>query len=123
MDIIITGEKTLKEINDAFHAKFPYLKLNFFSSAHESHEASSIWDTLNPEMKLSQVSRTVNPDHLSINGHLKVETLEQEFQRRYDIGMQVMRKQGDRWVQTISSDDWTLAEQNREGEKSTQTVS
>lgn len=120
MDIVITPDKTLKEISDEFHTKFPFLKLNFYSSAHDAHEASSIWDTLNPDLKISQVSEKVPVDHLSINGHLKVANFEQEFQRRYDFGVQVMRKQGDRWIQTVSSDDWTISEQNREGERASQ---
>ena len=44
----ITDNVTIKEIQDAFNQKFPYLKLEFYSEHHESGEGSSDKTKLDP---------------------------------------------------------------------------
>jgi hypothetical protein len=116
MNITITADKTLKKISEEFSQKFPNLKLEFYSAPHQVGEKSSLWDKLNLDQPISKVGNFGHDETLSINGHIKVANLEQQFQKLYGIGMQVMRRRGPNWVQTSASDDWTLAQQNREGE-------
>ena len=117
MDITITPEKTLKEISEEFQSQFPYLKLHFYTEKHGVKEHSSLWDTLNMELNLKQVGSEAHGEKLHVSGDKVVKDLEQEFQDLFGIGMQVMRRKGRQWIQTITSDERTLDETNRIGQE------
>ncbi len=46
---------------------------------------------------------------------MKVRTLENVFYETYGLKVQVFRLSGNIWLQTTSTDEWTLHEQNRKG--------
>lgn len=115
--ITITADKTLDQINEEFVAHFPHLRLQFYTEPHKAGEDSSLWDTANMKLKLSEVGNFDHDEDLSINDHLKVETFEQKFQDLFGLGVQVMYFKDGKWNQTRTSDDWTLAEQNAQSQK------
>ncbi len=53
---------------------------------------------------------------VNINGERTIAELEEEFKARFDLPVQVFRKTGNVWIETSLTQDWTLAQQNREGE-------
>jgi len=48
---------------------------------------------------------------------MKVSELEKIFLEDYGLNVQVFRNSGRVWLETTMTDDWTLAEQNRQGEE------
>lgn len=117
MDIQVSANKTLGEISDEFHKKFPYLKIEFFSKEHEEGEANKKSSMLDHALTVSEAGTFDHEEEISINGHLKVDTLEHHFQEVFGIGLQVFRRSGKLWLQTTTTDHWTLSEQNRTGEE------
>jgi len=115
-EIIVTADKTLEEIAQAFHSKFPFLKLEFFSHRHAEDEVSPKKDKLDTNLTIGEAGTFDHEEELSIHGNLKVATLEKNFQDLYGIGLQVLRRSGQLWIQTATTDDWTLSKQNQEGE-------
>ncbi len=116
--MIITDSKKLNEIKREFSEKFPYLKLEFYAKAHKEGEGSKDSQKIDGEHTIGSVRATHAEGDLSINGHLKVGTFERMFFEKYGLNAQVFRKSGTIWLQTISTDEWTLTEQNSRGEKS-----
>lgn len=114
----ITNKKTITEIQDEFNAKFPNLKIEFYKKAHEQGEGSPAKETLDANNTIGEVRTNVHTGDLSINGNLKVTTLEQRFEEEYGLHAQVLRQSGDVWIQTTATDEWTLAEQNDRGKDS-----
>lgn len=112
----ITDDKMLKEIQDEFHAKFPNLKIEFYSIPHGVGEGSTEHRHI-PSAQTIGTVRTIHTEgELSINGHLKVSTLEAAFTNKYGLNVQVFRRSsGDEWLQTTSTDHWTLTQQNEHG--------
>ena len=117
MAIHITKDKLLSDIQDEFHAKFPYLKIEFFKKGHELHESTAKSARLDGGLTIAEAGHFDHEEDLSIDGHLKVATLEALFQDHFGIGAQVFRKSGNAWIQTTVTDDWTLAHQNRDGQE------
>jgi len=115
--ITITAEKTLDQINDEFKAHFPHLRLKFYTEKHGAGEESSLWDTANMKLPLSEVGAFDHEEKLSIDGHQKVSTFESKFQDMYGLGVQVMYFKDGKWHQTRTSDDWTLSQQNTQSGK------
>ncbi len=114
----ITDSKKLKDIQQEFNNKFPYLKLEFYKGKHESGKPSPVGKQLNPEKTIGQVRTVQNEGDMSIDGRLKVCTLEDRFWAHYGLNVQVFRLSGNLWLQTSTTDQWTLTEQNRKGESS-----
>jgi hypothetical protein len=113
----ISDERTLAEVQREFHEKFPFLKLAFYSTPHKTGEGSQNKALINETKTIGEVRTVHNTGDLSINGHLKVSTLEQQFAEVYGLNVQVFRKSGSIWLQTITTDDWTLSAQNKKGEE------
>lgn len=112
----ITDEKKISEIQSEFRAKFPYLKLEFYAQPHTEGGVSAS-NMLDAAKTVGEV-RTIHEDgNLSINGNLKVSTLESNFKEMYGLNVQVFRRSRKIWLQTTATDEWTLAEQNRLGEE------
>ncbi len=113
--MIISDEKTLRDIQKEFNTYFPYLKIEFYSGRHGSGEGSPVQDRLAPEQRLSLIRKVHTTGDLKINPDMKVSEFEQMFLRKYGLNVQVFRKSGNLWIQTTTTDHWTLAEQNRKG--------
>lgn len=114
----ITNNKTITEIQTEFNKIFPNLKIEFYKKPHEQGEGSPIKETLDSEQTIGDVRTNAHTGNLSISGEMKVATLEQKFEEGYGLHVQVMRRSGDVWIQTTSTDEWTLTSQDDRGKDS-----
>lgn len=120
MKMIIQNTRTIQEIQEEFNALFPYLKLEFFSKLHEPGKPSHLKFKLPSEQTLGE-SRTIhNEGEIIITPQSTVNELEQQFGYIFGLGVQVFRKTGSAWIETIMTDNETLQEQNEAGESLTQ---
>ena len=108
----ITDSKTIKEIQKEFNDKFPYLKIEFYKEAHEEKEGSPDAVKWNTDELIGRIRSNHHSGEFSINGHLKVSTLEKELEDKYGLHVQVFYKSGRIWLQTISTNDTTLSQLN-----------
>lgn len=113
--VVIKDDKTLKEIKADFNAHFPHLKIEFFSTKHSTDEGSPKAAIYDENLLLSKIREKHAEGELSIDGHLKTASFEQNFSTTFGVNVQVYRKSGNVWLQTVTTDDWTLAEQERKG--------
>lgn len=113
MNIEMHSNKKLKEINEEFQKRFPYLKLAFFEKDHAPGEVSASDDIINLNKTLGEFGSNITD--WVVNGLTVVEDLEKGFQDNTGLAVQVMRKSGDIWLQTSRTDYLTLAEQNAKG--------
>lgn len=113
--LVLTANQRLNDVAVAFHTHFPNLKLEFFAHTHARDEISLLRDRLSYEKLLSEVGHVQEVEEFGIHGNMKVSTFEQEFQARFGIGVQVLRRSGKLWLQTAGTDHWTLSKQNDEG--------
>lgn len=118
--MLITDNKTLKEVKSEFSQKFPFLKIEFYKGKHESNQASPANLQLDENLKIKAVRQNHTEGDLRISGNLKVNTLEDRFWKQYGLNVQVFRRSGNLWLQTTTTDHWTLTEQNGKGERSEQ---
>ena len=118
MEIQLNSTKTIKEIQKEFSQKFPYLMIQFFgknpSTTDVFEKGNKIENGNNTMGELYALETGIS---VNVNGHLKVETLENQFLGEFKIPVQVYRKSGSVWLQTIETNAWTLSEQNQHGEE------
>ena len=118
--MLINDDKTLEGIQAEFSKQFPFLKIEFYSGKHESGEGSPAMQQLDPSLTIGEARRKKVEGDLNVDPDMKVSELETRFADKYGLNAQVFRKSGDIWLQTTATDSWTLADQNRKGERSTQ---
>lgn len=118
--MIIAESKTIQEIQYEFHARFPGLKIEFYSSHHEAGKGSPIKEQLDPQRSLKSLRTKVSEADFLIKPEMTVAEFEQAFHDDFGLNVQVFRKSGNLWMQTTSTDGWTLASQNRKGGSSEQ---
>lgn len=116
MKIIINDHLKIEEVQKAFNQMFPYLKLMFYSKTHKTGRPSSPKFMVFHNLTLGEIRKLHNSGEILITPKMTVAELEQCFGNEYNLGVQVFRKSGLLWLQTIYTDSWSLEEQNKEGE-------
>jgi len=116
MKITINDSRKINAIQKEFNEVFPYLKLEFFSKAHTKGVASASRFMKSNTKTLGECRIIHKNGHVAINPSMTVGDLEQAFQDRYGLSLQVFRKSGRSWLETSATDGWTLEKQNAEGE-------
>lgn len=109
----IKKTKTLKEIKDIFNFVFPGLKIEFFKNTHKSFELSSQLLQYDENLKIEDINSNISKTELHFETTDTVEFIEQEFEKKFGLHVQIYRKSNDLWLQTSQSDDWTLDQQNQ----------
>ncbi len=118
MEIEIASSRSIKEIQDEFNHKFPYLTLQFFGIGSVATKLFSKENRIeNNNHTLGELYVLDQSGKVNVNGHVKVDTIENQFLDDFKIPVQLYRKSGNLWLQTIETNHWTLSEQNRHGEE------
>ena len=118
MYIDINDKTSLREIQEAFSAFYPYLKIEFYSKRHGKYEASDEVFLIEPNILIGDIKATHISGVLEILSSSKVSEVEKEFQVRFGLSVQVFRKEKETWEQTTGMDDFTLKELNEFGRNS-----
>ena len=111
-EITITDDKTIEEVQRAFQDHFPYLKLEFYAEEHIPGQGTPDAVKINVETTIGEAREDNSEGNVSIHGNQKVSTLESVFHDVYGLNVQVFRRSGNLWLQTTTTDSWTLSEQN-----------
>lgn len=118
MHIELNDATTLKEIQEVFSDFYPYLKIAFFRKRHLKYEASEEADLIDPNTTIGNIKLTHVSGLLEIQPLYKVADVENEFQSRFGLSVQVLVKEKKDWRQTTGMDDFTLKELNVMGRNS-----
>lgn len=114
MKIFLSSESTLRDINREFQARFPLLKLEFYRHNHQPAQSSVFDNKIPSRVPLKNISDLV-PAYISIDPMDTVAEVEQRFQTKFGLPVQIFRRAGDVWVETVQTDDLTLLKQNSMG--------
>lgn len=112
MEVSIDKNKKISTIQHEFQKRFPYLKIEFYKVPHKPNEGSLKENMLDSDLTIGEVHKDDSSGIININGLMTVAELEAAFKDVYGLFVQVFRKSGTVWLQTIRTDNWTLAEQN-----------
>jgi hypothetical protein len=116
MKLVINDSKTIKQVQDEFSSMFPYLKIEFFTKPHEARAGSKKQLLVGSNLSIGDIRKSHENGELYIVPHMTVTSLEQNFQMIFGLSVQVFRRSGKVWLETINTDYWTLAQHNELGE-------
>jgi len=115
INLQIAPNRLISDIQKEFNSVFPFLKLEFFYNKNLSHSKLSIRE-ITPRISQQADSQKSNSDgFIKINGEMRVNELEDIFQKNFGLSVQVFRKSGNLWLETTMTDNWTLQHQNNHG--------
>lgn len=115
MDMQISDDRKIEEIQEEFSSIFPYLRLRFFAKPNRLNGPSS--DKLVKYSKTLGECRTIHKQgKVTITPFMKVSELEEVFRDIYGLEVQLLRRSGKAWLETSLTESWTLEEQNNQGE-------
>ncbi len=116
MQITINDDRKIAAIQETFSSTFPFLKIEFFSKPHKSGSGSAE-KFMKPNNKTLGECRTAHKEGIiTITPQMTVAEMEEKFRDIYGLGVQVFRKSGTIWLETTVTDNWTLEDQNKQGE-------
>lgn len=95
--------KPVKEIQKEFSELYPFLKIE----VADKKQAVAV---------VSGDSFPGNCEHVDISAGRTVAEIENDFRKVLDLPVQVFRRAGSLWIETSLTHDWTLDQQNKEGE-------
>lgn len=110
----------ISKVQKSFQENFPYLKIEFFSRPHTpgNHGLKTMRQK---NLVTIGESQTIHVDgEINMLPTMTVKELEQLFLRHFGLFVQVFRKSGNVWLETTVTDNWTLEQQNRQGEEMNQ---
>ena len=117
MKIIINDHRKIFAIQEEFQKMFPYLKLEFFSKPHSQGGSSPKKLIKHPSKTLGECRTIHSKGTITITPQMTVAVLEQNMNDVFGLSVQVFRKSGNAWLETSVTDNWTLEQQNNQGEE------
>lgn len=115
----ISDNKSVADLKKEFHAKFPYLKIEFFKKPHVQGELSSKKDLLEDSILLGDIRTIHNSGEILVHPEMTVAEVEYKFEKLFGVHVQIFRKAKGLWIETGVTDSWTLQKQNEIGDEMT----
>ena len=113
--MLITDEKTIGQIQDEFHKTFPGLKIHFYTTEHERYKGSKDEDMIAGDSLIGDIRQVHETKDFSIDPKASVARIEQLFHDVFGLNAQIYRRSKELWLQTSTTDDWSLEKQNLKG--------
>lgn len=109
MEIIIDKRLTINQLAHIFSATYPFLKIQIYHYGEEmSHDSFH---------RLHEISNMKNPQNFTILPEMTICKIEQFFWEQLGLQIAVFRKEGNSWINTAFTNNWTLEQQNKITEK------
>jgi hypothetical protein len=119
INLQISHNKKIFELQKEFNEVFPFLKLEFFKHRHAVFKGSARKDMVDNDFTIGHLNRKQASGVIILKPAMKVSELEDILRNNFGLSAQVFRKSGKTWIETTVTDDWTLEQQNEEGRELT----
>lgn len=121
----IRDDQTIGEVQEMFHHLFPFLMIDFFErNTHGLIKNKFSKPVLNRQKLLGEFRLDkIDGGDLVIAKDTRVKEFEQYIDSTYCLHAQIFRRSGNVWLETTVTNNWTLDEQNSQGEMITMQMS
>lgn len=116
MNITVNNQTLLSELRKDFKSVFPYLDIAFFSVPHSEGGGSPKKNQLDYHITAGEAGNPEKTGELHLSPLKTSAQIESDFEDQFGLYVQVLRKSGDVWLQTITSDELTLGELNQKAQ-------
>jgi hypothetical protein len=117
MKLKINKQSTIGEIQDSFNNQFEFLKLGFFVDRNNDGKLSADEEMKHRNIILGSFKEFKNEGEIEITDSTSVVDLENLFNERFGLDVQVFRKSSNLWLITTKTDNWTIDQQNKQAKE------
>jgi hypothetical protein len=116
MKLFIEKESKVEDVKNMFNKSYPFLKIELYKKPFNDIHTGIKKEQLVPGANLNKFIHASGKTIIDISKNVTVSELENQFA---DIGLiaEVFRKSGNVWIESSLTDNWTLQQQNAEGEE------
>ncbi|MGN7819194.1 hypothetical protein HGH92_03275 [Chitinophaga varians] len=115
MQMYISEEAMVADMQDKFQTLYPFLKLEFFSKPHPEGGYSPEEEKIPPETRVEEMGMRRSFGWIDISYYRTAAEVEHDFSHIFGLNAQIFRKAGTLWLETTKTDNWTLEELNNAG--------
>ncbi|MBS1623508.1 MAG: hypothetical protein JST83_05780 [Bacteroidetes bacterium] len=115
MNIEISNDKSVGDVQKEFRTAFPFLKIEFFKK--NGAGLRNGMQTIPDKTTIGMIRATQALDSIDIDPARRVEEVEADFAKKLGLPVRIFRKSGNMWIETTLTDNWSLRRQNHEGEQ------
>ncbi len=116
MMITLNTQTSIKQIQESFANRFPFLKIEFFIDANNDSINTANEMIKDPNLTLGSLAKQNINTNIEIHGTHTINELEQLFKNSFGVIAQVFYKRNNNWLVTSTSDKLTLNELNQKAE-------
>lgn len=117
MELVVSKDRSIRDVQHAFNARYPFLRLEFYRPRHAGPELP-----LRKHLLPSTLLRAAGLNDegvLEIRDEMTVAELEKALLEKFGLNAQLSRSSGALWLETTMTDSWTLRKQNEHGREIT----
>jgi len=107
----------LKDLQKQFNKKFPYLKIEFFSRPFTDDGFAPGKYQVDNEAFINEIALKKPGVKIAFSPDETVIDIERKLREDFGLFAHVFRKSGHVWVQTTSTNHWTLLHQNEHAQE------
>lgn len=123
MIITLNTQTSIKQIQESFANRFPFLKIEFFIDANHDGINTANEMIKDHNLTLGGLATQNISTNLEIHGTQTITEMEQLFKNNFGVIAQVFYKRNNNWLVTSTSDKLTLNELNQKAEDHAKPVS
>lgn len=113
-----THDTLISDVQDSFHRAYPHLKISFFTHPHAICKSNSRNQEIPAHTKIGDVSGFKTQGSFELVPGMLVTEFEQRLWADFGLSAQVLRDAGHHYVQTTTTDGWSMDRQELHGESS-----
>lgn len=115
--LLISTTKTTFDLKKEFNRIFPFLRIEFFKHPCVKGTGFTKDKIISSNELLGRIQLKADNFDFKFDTSITVGEFESLFFKNFGLCVQVFRKSGNVWLETSKTDDWTLEQQNEEGEQ------
>lgn len=117
MQLHITEDTLIKNIQNEFNIFYPFLKIDFLKDNTANKKYLQKTEKINPDEQIKIIGKINRACEINVSRQTTVAGVKKDFKEILGLTVEVYRKSGNVWIETSLTDDWTLEQQNKEGEQ------
>lgn len=117
MQLQITDQQLIAELQDKFNECFPDLRIEFYYPPLEKGKSAAPAQVIPPSVPIGQIPRNYRSGKLEIKSWFTTQKVQEAFSG-FGLRVQILRRQGEGWVPTTGTEALTLKEQSDRAKRS-----
>jgi hypothetical protein len=113
MELSIYNNTRMSQIKKQFASVFPNLKIEFYKVPHKEGMGTPEKYKWTEDKELKEIRNHFNEGVIKILPGITPTVLEKILREKFDLYVQVFRRSSNEWIETTSTDNWTLTKLNQ----------